>query len=236
VTKTWPLSTLCLKTHEVDPWITCFISFRYFPLQGTTQRPEIYLVSWKNDELTTDALPIHGYEHYKEKGLCSTICSFFRFVWPRCNNNGNLFSSWWTLLMKESCFSWEIAMQADSGQRSMNLYIAFYLLRISWLQSQGLQINVYILTNALNCFLSIGDQVLRHKRKSWLLSFETGLRNCSPSLFIISISPFWSFNQMQFSLALVVAVIDCPCCVWMQFWFVKIIPVSMSTKRAWCYK
>jgi hypothetical protein len=31
---------------------------------------------------------------------------------------------------------------------------------------------------------------LRHKRKSWLLSFETGLRNCSPSLFIISISPF----------------------------------------------
>uniref|UniRef100_A0A0D9XYG1 Vacuolar protein sorting-associated protein 41 homolog n=2 Tax=Leersia perrieri TaxID=77586 RepID=A0A0D9XYG1_9ORYZ len=33
--------------------------------QGTAQRPEIHLVSWKNDELTTDALPIHGYEHYK---------------------------------------------------------------------------------------------------------------------------------------------------------------------------
>jgi hypothetical protein len=36
-------------------------------LQGTAQRPEIHLVSWKNDELTTDALPIHGYEHYKAK-------------------------------------------------------------------------------------------------------------------------------------------------------------------------
>jgi vacuolar protein sorting-associated protein 41 len=36
-------------------------------LQGTAQRPEIHLVSWKNDELTTYALPIDGYEHYKEK-------------------------------------------------------------------------------------------------------------------------------------------------------------------------
>ncbi|KAF7012226.1 hypothetical protein CFC21_026438 [Triticum aestivum] len=35
--------------------------------QGTAQRPEIHLVSWKNDVLTTDALPIHGYEHYKAK-------------------------------------------------------------------------------------------------------------------------------------------------------------------------
>ncbi|KQJ85257.1 vacuolar protein sorting-associated protein 41 homolog [Brachypodium distachyon] len=35
--------------------------------QGTAQRPEIHLVSWKNEELTTDALPIHGYELYKAK-------------------------------------------------------------------------------------------------------------------------------------------------------------------------
>ncbi|XP_051220094.1 vacuolar protein sorting-associated protein 41 homolog isoform X1 [Lolium perenne] len=35
--------------------------------QGTAQRPEIHLVSWKNDVVTTDALPIHGYEHYKAK-------------------------------------------------------------------------------------------------------------------------------------------------------------------------
>ncbi|XP_042448785.1 vacuolar protein sorting-associated protein 41 homolog [Zingiber officinale] len=35
--------------------------------QGTAQRPEVRIVSWKNDELTTDALPVHGYEHYKAK-------------------------------------------------------------------------------------------------------------------------------------------------------------------------
>jgi hypothetical protein len=52
------------------------------------------------------------------------------------------------------------------GQWAMKLYITLYLLRISWLQSQGLQINVYILTNALNYFSSIGDQVLRHKRRA----------------------------------------------------------------------
>ncbi|MCO5553723.1 hypothetical protein L7F22_007249 [Adiantum nelumboides] len=31
------------------------------------QRPEVRIVSWKNEELTRDALPIHGYEHYKVK-------------------------------------------------------------------------------------------------------------------------------------------------------------------------
>ncbi|EHA8589217.1 vacuolar protein sorting-associated protein 41 [Cocos nucifera] len=35
--------------------------------QGTAQRPEVHIVTWKNDELTTDALPVHGYEHYKAK-------------------------------------------------------------------------------------------------------------------------------------------------------------------------
>ncbi|KAJ8485600.1 hypothetical protein OPV22_018085 [Ensete ventricosum] len=35
--------------------------------QGTAQRPEVRIVTWKNDELTTDALPVHGYEHYKAK-------------------------------------------------------------------------------------------------------------------------------------------------------------------------
>ncbi|KAG6474149.1 hypothetical protein ZIOFF_068073 [Zingiber officinale] len=34
---------------------------------GTAQRPEVRIVSWKNKELTTDALPVHGYEHYKAK-------------------------------------------------------------------------------------------------------------------------------------------------------------------------
>ncbi|KAG0476009.1 hypothetical protein HPP92_012850 [Vanilla planifolia] len=35
--------------------------------QGTAQRPEVRIVTWKNEELTTDALPVHGFEHYKAK-------------------------------------------------------------------------------------------------------------------------------------------------------------------------
>ncbi|XP_019709852.1 vacuolar protein sorting-associated protein 41 homolog isoform X4 [Elaeis guineensis] len=35
--------------------------------QGTAQRPEVRIVTWKNEELATDALPVHGYEHYKAK-------------------------------------------------------------------------------------------------------------------------------------------------------------------------
>ncbi|KAK1320882.1 hypothetical protein QJS10_CPA03g02564 [Acorus calamus] len=37
------------------------------PRQGTAQRPEVRIVTWKNEELATDALPVHGYEHYKAK-------------------------------------------------------------------------------------------------------------------------------------------------------------------------
>ncbi|CAL5212206.1 unnamed protein product [Lathyrus oleraceus] len=33
--------------------------------QGNAQRPEVRVVSWNNDELSTDALPVHGFEHYK---------------------------------------------------------------------------------------------------------------------------------------------------------------------------
>ncbi|XP_077247070.1 vacuolar protein sorting 41 [Tasmannia lanceolata] len=35
--------------------------------QGTAQRPEVRIVTWKNDELAMDALPVHGFEHYKAK-------------------------------------------------------------------------------------------------------------------------------------------------------------------------
>ncbi|KAA8550288.1 hypothetical protein F0562_001972 [Nyssa sinensis] len=35
--------------------------------QGNAQRPEIRVVTWNNDELATDALPVHGFEHYKTK-------------------------------------------------------------------------------------------------------------------------------------------------------------------------
>ncbi|CAK9872351.1 unnamed protein product [Sphagnum jensenii] len=35
--------------------------------QGHAQRPEVRIVTFKNEELATDALSIHGYEHYKAK-------------------------------------------------------------------------------------------------------------------------------------------------------------------------
>ncbi|KAI7983825.1 hypothetical protein LOK49_LG15G01754 [Camellia lanceoleosa] len=31
------------------------------------ERPEVRVVTWNNDELATDALPVHGFEHYKAK-------------------------------------------------------------------------------------------------------------------------------------------------------------------------
>ncbi|KAK9279527.1 hypothetical protein L1049_013206 [Liquidambar formosana] len=35
--------------------------------QGNAQRPEVRIVTWTNDDLATDALPVHGFEHYKAK-------------------------------------------------------------------------------------------------------------------------------------------------------------------------
>ncbi|XP_009787110.1 vacuolar protein sorting-associated protein 41 homolog [Nicotiana sylvestris] len=35
--------------------------------QGNAQRPEVRVVTWNNDELATDALPVNGFEHYKAK-------------------------------------------------------------------------------------------------------------------------------------------------------------------------
>ncbi|BBN13096.1 vacuolar protein sorting-associated protein 41 [Marchantia polymorpha subsp. ruderalis] len=35
--------------------------------QGHAHRPEVRIVTWTNEELATDALSIHGYEHYKAK-------------------------------------------------------------------------------------------------------------------------------------------------------------------------
>ncbi|KAK1326829.1 hypothetical protein QJS10_CPA01g00116 [Acorus calamus] len=37
------------------------------PWQGAAQRPEVHIVTWKNEELATDALPVRGYEHYRAK-------------------------------------------------------------------------------------------------------------------------------------------------------------------------
>ncbi|CAL1378642.1 unnamed protein product [Linum trigynum] len=35
--------------------------------QVNAQRPEVRVVTWNNDELSTDALPVHGFEHYTAK-------------------------------------------------------------------------------------------------------------------------------------------------------------------------
>eukprot|EP01018_Ginkgo_biloba_P020522 Gb_33564 [translate_table: standard] len=35
--------------------------------QGHAQRPEVRIVTWKNEDLATDALSIYGFEHYKAK-------------------------------------------------------------------------------------------------------------------------------------------------------------------------
>ena len=48
-----------------DTWHS--LRFLNFYNQGNAQRPEVRVVTWNNDELATDALPVHGYEHYKAK-------------------------------------------------------------------------------------------------------------------------------------------------------------------------
>ncbi|KAL5713390.1 Vacuolar protein sorting-associated protein 41 [Ranunculus cassubicifolius] len=44
--------------------------------QGTAQRPEVRIVTWKNEELAMDALPVHGFEHYKAKDYCLAHAPF----------------------------------------------------------------------------------------------------------------------------------------------------------------
>lgn len=44
--------------------------------QGNAQRPEVRIVSWNNDELSTDALPVHGFEHYKAKDYSLAYAPF----------------------------------------------------------------------------------------------------------------------------------------------------------------
>lgn len=70
-------------------------------MQGTAQRPEIHLVSWKNDELTTDALPIHGYEHYKAKDYALAHAPFSGLIDCALTSVAFLFLLMRTFLMKE---------------------------------------------------------------------------------------------------------------------------------------
>ncbi|CAM6096608.1 unnamed protein product [Calypogeia fissa] len=44
--------------------------------QGHAQRPEVRILTWQNEELATDALSIHGYEHYKAKDYVLAYAPF----------------------------------------------------------------------------------------------------------------------------------------------------------------
>lgn len=55
------------------------LSMQKILMQGTAQRPEVRIVTWKNEELTTDALPVHGYEHYKAKDYVLAHAPFTGF-------------------------------------------------------------------------------------------------------------------------------------------------------------
>lgn len=50
--------------------------------QGTAQRPEVHIVTWKNEELTTDSLPVHGFEHYLAKDYGLAHAPFTGMVSP----------------------------------------------------------------------------------------------------------------------------------------------------------
>jgi hypothetical protein len=56
----------CLQVTFLEIGRNCICSIIYFN-QGNAQRPEVRVVTWNNDELATDALPVHRFEHYKAK-------------------------------------------------------------------------------------------------------------------------------------------------------------------------
>ncbi|KAH7276323.1 hypothetical protein KP509_39G002800 [Ceratopteris richardii] len=66
----------------ISPYEDALVVLAYLPVNETklpetqdgipskqvhAQRPEVRIISWQNEERTRDALPIHGYEHYKAK-------------------------------------------------------------------------------------------------------------------------------------------------------------------------
>ncbi|KAL6320117.1 hypothetical protein AAG906_004626 [Vitis piasezkii] len=57
--------------------------------QGNAQRPEVHIVIWNNDELATDALPVHGFEHYKAKDY-----SLAHALFSGSNYAGGQWKSW----------------------------------------------------------------------------------------------------------------------------------------------
>ncbi|KAL1802410.1 hypothetical protein ACET3Z_031057 [Daucus carota] len=69
---------------------------------GNTQRPEVCVVTWNSDELATDALPINGFEHYKENDFVANAP--FSVSWQSLTRQKEYFASkveWllWLLLL-----------------------------------------------------------------------------------------------------------------------------------------
>ncbi|KAL5731433.1 Vacuolar protein sorting-associated protein 41 [Ranunculus cassubicifolius] len=48
--------------------------------KGSAERPEVRIVTWKNEELAMDALPVHGFEHYKAKDYAITHAPFSGYI------------------------------------------------------------------------------------------------------------------------------------------------------------
>ena len=57
--------------------------------QGNAQRPEVHRVIWNNDELTTDALLVHSFEHYMAKDY-----SLAHALFTGSNYAGGQWKSW----------------------------------------------------------------------------------------------------------------------------------------------
>ncbi|RVX04671.1 Retrovirus-related Pol polyprotein from transposon TNT 1-94 [Vitis vinifera] len=66
--------------------------------QGNAQRPEVHIVIWNNDELATDALPVHDFEHYKAKDHSLAHALFSGSNYAGANHlllHGNLLAFRW---------------------------------------------------------------------------------------------------------------------------------------------
>ncbi|XP_028074583.1 vacuolar protein sorting-associated protein 41 homolog [Camellia sinensis] len=70
-----PVCRACISAHGMPIFGVIVLSILPFH-EGNAQRPEVRVVTWNNDELTTDALPVHGFEHYKAKDYALAHVAF----------------------------------------------------------------------------------------------------------------------------------------------------------------
>ncbi|KAI7993359.1 hypothetical protein LOK49_LG11G02821 [Camellia lanceoleosa] len=69
-----------LRASMFGCWLACAnLTTKIYA--GNAQRPEVHVVTWNNDELATDALPVHGFEHYKAKDYALAHAPFSDKSW-----------------------------------------------------------------------------------------------------------------------------------------------------------